>query len=170
MNTKRFLIVVTVIITIGCSWSHAQELRKGMSLFSAGLGMVPGIGLNASYDYGLVDNWGPGIFTIGGYAGLGFWNRAYYNNPNYSNYRVNAFAFAPRATYRYVIEPPFEIYGTVLLGAVVKSYSDYFPNHSKAFLGITVGGRYSFSSNYSLFAEIGYNEVSFLSAGLSFSF
>lgn len=169
MNTKRVLIVLAVI-TIGCSWSHAQVMRKGMNLAGVGLGVVPGIGVNASYDYGLVDDWGPGIFTIGGYVGFGTWGRAYHIANDHSNYRVNAFAFAPRATYRYAIEPPFEIYGTFLLGAVIKSYSDYFPNDSRAFVGITIGGRYSFKSNASLFAEIGFNEISFLSTGLSFSF
>lgn len=169
MNTKKFFIVSVIIVTIGCSWTHAQVMEKGMSLFNAGLGMVPGIGIHASYDYGLIDHWGPGIFTIGGYAGLGFWNRTHYEH-KYSNYRTNAFAFAPRATYRYTIEPPFEIYGSIMLGAVVKSFSHYYPSESRAFLGITAGARYLFKRHYSLFAEIGYNEISFLNVGLCYSF
>jgi len=170
MNMKRFFVVLAVICMIGSSLSHAQEMKKGMSLFNAGLGFLPGIGINASYDHGLVDSWGPGIFTVGGYVGFGTWGKAYPTKSYHSDYRVNAFAFAPRATYRYAIDRSFEVYGAAMFGVVVYSYSRHYSHGSDVFLGIIAGCRYTFSQNVSVFGEIGFNNVSHLSGGLSFAF
>ena len=169
---KRFLIVLAVLLIsmFGCNLANAQHMKKGMNQFNAGLGVAPGVGVNASYDYGLVNDWGPGIFTIGGYVGFGTWGRTYRGLSHPANYRTTAFAFAPRATYRYAIDPLFEICGTAMLGAVVYSYSDYVHNETRPFFAITGGIRYLFSTNVSLFAEVGFNEISFLNVGLSFSF
>ncbi|MDR1172151.1 MAG: porin family protein [Bacteroidales bacterium] len=165
---KRFFIVLAVVCTIGIGVSHAQEMKTGMSLFNVGLGLVPGIGINASYDYGLIDKWGPGIFTIGGYAGYENWGKTLSGS---GDYRVNAFAFAPRATYRYAINSSFEVYATAMLGAIVYSYSkNYVNNTSGVLFGTTAGCRYSFGKNIAVFAEVGYNEMSYLNGGLSFSF
>jgi len=167
---KRFFIVFTIVITVGIHGTHAQRMQKGMSLFNAGLGLVPGLGLNISYDYGLIDEWGPGIFTIGGYAGFANWGKAYPAKPHYLDYRVNAFAFASRTTYRYAINKQFEVYGVVMLGGVSYSYSAYIHNAIGLFFAVTGGCRYSFNSNITVFAEMGFNEISLLNGGLSFSF
>ncbi len=163
---KRFFVVLMVMCTVGISMSHAQEMKKGMSLFNAGLGFVPGIGFNLSYDYGLVDKWGPGIFTIGGFVGYENWGKSHSGY----DYRANAFVFAPRATYRYAINKSFEVYGASMLGAIVYSYSKDFNNKaSDVYFAIVAGCRYSFSPNISVFAEVGYN-ISYLNGGLSFAF
>ena len=167
---KRGLIVLTVICMMSISVSHAQIMKKDMGLFNVGLGLVPGFGINASYDYGLVDEWGPGVFTIGGYVGFGTWGKTYRATSHHDNYRANAFAFAPRATYRYAINPLFEVYGVVMLGGVAYSYSAYHGNGSNVFFSITGGCRYSFGKNIAAFAEMGFNEISFLTGGLAFSF
>ena len=167
---KKILIVLAVICTIGFNESHAQEMKKGMSLFNVGLGLVPGFGLNVSYDYGLIDAWGPGIFTIGCYAGFSNWGKTYPAKPHHVDYSVNAFAFAPRATYRYAINKVFEVYGTAYIGAMTEFHSTYYDNRSVPFFAITAGCRYSFGSNIAVFAEIGYLYMSFLNGGLSFSF
>jgi hypothetical protein len=164
---KKFIISLAVICAMNVSVSQAQEMSKGTSLFNVGLGLVPGWGLNVSYDYGLVDTWGPGIFTIGGYVGYGSWGKTY---GIIGDYRVNSFSFAPRATYRYAINPSFEVYGTVMLGAVVYSYSKYLDNSNGVFFSTTAGCRYTFGSNISVFAETGYHVISYLNGGLSFSF
>jgi hypothetical protein len=165
---KRVFIVLVAICTIGISVSHAQEMKKGMSLFNVGLGFVPGIGVNASYDFGLVDKWGPGIFTIGGYVGYETWGKTY---SGFGDYRVNAFAFAPRATYRYAINKSFEVYGASMLGAIVYSYSkDYNDDSGNVFFTVVAGCRYSFSNSMAVFAEVGYNDLSYLNGGLSFAF
>ena len=164
---KRFFIVLAVVSTVGIHVAHAQEMQKGMGLFNAGLGLLPGVGLNACFDYGIVDTWGPGIFTAGGYVGWANWGYTYTYD---SDYRVNAFAFAPRATYRYAIDKKFEVYGAVMLGVVHRSYTKYKDSKTRPFYATTAGCRYTFAGNISVFAEAGFNEISFLNGGLCFSF
>ncbi len=167
LNMKKFFVILIALCVIGMATSHAQEMKKGMSLANIGLGFVPGVGLNFSYDYGLIDTWGPGIFTIGGFIGFANWGKTY---SGFGDYRVNQFAFAPRATYRYAINKSFEVYATAMLGAYFESYSKYdFDNGSGVFFGTTAGCRYTFSNNLSVFGEIGYN-ISYLNGGLSISF
>jgi hypothetical protein len=166
---KRFFIVLAISCTVCSGIAQAQEMEKGKSLLNAGLGFIPGWGLNVSYDYGLVDKWGPGIFTIGAYAGFENWGKTYHILLNSESYRANAFAFAPRATYRYAVNSSFEVYGAAMLGAVIYSYSEYLANESKPLVGITAGCRYSFASNLSVFAAVGYG-ISYLNGGVSFSF
>jgi hypothetical protein len=166
---KKFFVVLAVLFVVGSGCLHAQHIKKDMNLVNVGLGMLPGIGLNVSFDHGLIDTWGAGIFTVGGYVGFGSWSEAYHI-PGYKNYRVSTFAFAPRATYRYAIDPLFEIYGVAMLGVSVRTYSEYKGNANSGFFAVNAGGRYLFSTNASLFAEFGFNEISFLNVGLCLSF
>ncbi len=159
---KKLLVVLTLVCTTGIGMAHAQEMKKGMSLANFGLGFVPGVGVNVSYDYGLVDTWGPGIFTIGGFIGFDNWA---YN----SDIRGTEWFFAPRATYRYAVNKSFEVYATAMLGAAFTTYSKSKGNVSGVAFGTTGGCRYSFSRNLSVFAEVGWN-VSILNGGLSVSF
>ena len=159
---KRSFIIFIIIYTVGINISQAQEMKKGMGLFNVGLGFIDGIGLNASYDYGLINYWGPGIFTVGGYIGFDNWSYE-------RNIRATEFGFAPRATYRYAIDRNFEVYGTAMLGARFTTYSDIKGNNSGIIFGITAGCRYTFARNISVFAELGYS-ISLFNGGLSFSF
>ena len=165
---KRLFIVFAVVSTLGINAMQAQEMRKGMGLFNAGLGFVPGWGLNASFDYGIIDTWGPGIFTVGGYVGFANWRGIYVGQ--YRKEAINAFAFAPRATYRYAINNQFEVFGAAMMGAIHHSYSDDYKNKNRPFYTTTLGCRYTFTGNISIFAEMGFNEISYLNGGLCFSF
>lgn len=158
---KRFFIVLAVLSTMGIHVMNAQEMQRGMSLFNVGLGLIDGYGyhsswgLNVSYDYGLVDTWGPGIFTIGAYAGFDAWTKRW--------------GIAPRVTYRYAINNSFEVFGTAMLGAYIRIQRKPKDDKIYSLFSSTVGCRYSFTRNLSVFGEIGYG-ISFLNGGLSFSF
>ena len=168
---KRFFIVLAVISMAGVNMMHAQEMQRGMSLIQAGLGVIPGFGVNASWDYGLIDKWGPGIFTVGGYVGYGLW--AYSKNFNGSgkNLHVNAIVIAPRVTYRYAINSTFEVYGAVMSGTISGLEKTNADNTStRLYSAVTAGCRYTFARNFSVFAEAGYNEISYLNGGLCISF
>ena len=162
---KRFFIALVVVSTLCIGVTDAQQMQKGMSLFNVGLGLAPGVGVNVSYDYGLIDAWGPGIFTVGGYVGY----QNYKTWTDNLDYRANALFFTPRATYRYAINKSFEVFGTAMLGAVFYSYSKYKDGRSDVRFSTTAGCRYSFTPDISVFAEVGYN-IAYLNGGLSFSF
>ena len=164
---KRIFVFIFVVGLIGTSAAHAQKMRNGMSLFNVGIGLVPGVGLNASYDYGLINTWGPGVFTVGGFVGFQNWGKTHPDH--HSDYRTTVFAFSPRATYRYAINDSFEVYGTVMLGALIHTYSKHFDNATDVYFATTVGCRFTFARNVSVFAEMGYN-IAILNGGLSFSF
>jgi len=164
---KRYLIALAVLCTISISVSYAQELTKGGNLLNVGVGVEPGFGFNVSYDYGLVDTWGPGIFTIGGFAGL---QSRKLTKSGFVDYRTNHIALAVRCSYRYQISDSFEVFGVAMTGFGSHSYSKHFDNENKAFWAVPiVGCRYTFASNISVFGEVGWS-LSWLNGGLSFSF
>jgi hypothetical protein len=165
---KKGFIMLMAVCGLSVGMLHAQEMAKGDNLFSAGIGLVSGWGLNASYDYGIVDTWGPGLVTIGGHVGFSRWGHSVLGY----NYHISQFALAPRATYRYQIDNKFEVYGVLMLGMVMVQDKDAYRNnysHTDALFGIRAGGRYMFQPNMSLFAELGYG-VTWLNCGLSFAF
>ena len=167
---KKYFVVLAVLCTVGTSVAQAQ-MEKGSGLISAGLGLFDGWGINASYDHGLVDTWGPGLFTIGAYVGFQTWGDKI-TGTGLGDFRINKFAFAFRATYRYQINESFEVYGALMTGIHTTSYSEKWggDNFTDLFWGGPIAGcRWSLSPNMSIFGEIGYS-LSWLNGGLSFSF
>ncbi|GHT22558.1 hypothetical protein FACS189430_04530 [Bacteroidia bacterium] len=162
---KLFFLVV--VLSLGfVSMSHAQSsLSKGSGLVNVGAGFFPGVGGNASYDYGLIDHWGPGLFTVGGYFSAAIHTDTYGS----TKYKRTKLFFAPRATYRYSINPKFEIFGSVMTGLLVKETS--IENQSYVAFGLMGGCRYFFTNNFGVFAEGGVNyETTCLNLGVSFAF
>ncbi|MDL2290337.1 hypothetical protein LJB95_02920 [Paludibacteraceae bacterium OttesenSCG-928-F17] len=162
---KKLVLFISFILVFGTSVSCAQKMEVGNSLINVGAGFVSGVGLTVTYDYGLIDSWGPGLFTIGGIVGFNTWRESYSQN---NRYRETTWAFAPRATYRYSIIPQFEVYGSFMFGVRLNSYSDYYNNRLRVFVGATGGCRYIFNPRLSVFAEVGYM-TSIINAGLSIS-
>ena len=165
---KRFFIVA-VFCTVGVLTTSAQEMQKGSSLINVGLGLIDGrsydsgAGLNVAYDYGLVDTWGPGIFTIGGFIGFSTWQKY--------DFRTTKWGITPRVAYRYPINNTFDVYGTAMLGINLWTYSNTDYITRKELFASSIGLRYTFGSNVGIFAEYGvFGCVSLLNGGLSFSF
>jgi hypothetical protein len=160
---KLFFLVLCVGFV---STSHAQSsLSKGSSLVNVGAGFLPGIGGNASYDYGLIDHWGPGLFTVGGY-----FNAAVHTDKSGSlKYKRTKLFFAPRASYRYSINTKFEIFGSVMIGLLVKETPSEYQSYGA--FGLMGGCRYFFTKGFGVFAEGGVNyETTCLNVGVSFAF
>lgn len=163
---KKALLFLSFISVFGIVSLSAQQMEKGNSIINIGAGFAPGIGGSVSYDYGLVDTWGPGLFTVGGYVGINSWshNIGY----NMGSYRQNIWAFAPRATYRYSFFPNFEAYVSAMFGFGLYTYSSELHSNSFfVFAGGTAGCRYSFTPSFSVFAEAGYS-ASYVTLGVNF--
>jgi hypothetical protein len=153
-----------------------QEVAKGNSILNLGIGAVSGFGGNVSFDYGVIDHWGPGIFTVGGYFGASArtWKHEGIGGVLfYGEETLTSMMIAARATYRYSVTRQFEAYGVIMPGVLVKlrKYTGNFENTSDILpdVGVLAGCRYLFSDKVSVFAEAGYN-VLCLNAGLSFTF
>ena len=142
---KRFFIILTVLCIVGINSVCAQPMQKDGGLLNIGLGFLPGAGVNFSYDHGLIDQWGDGIFTVGGL--IGFQSRR-----TFGEIDDHTFVFTPRATYRYAINNDFEVYASAMLGFQIYKVADKY--NAADFSGITAGCRYTFSGNISVFAEV----------------
>ena len=168
---KRIYSVLVALCTVSIC---AAQMHKGESLINVGMGLAPGIGVNASYDYGLIDTWGPGLFTVGGFVGLQTWSDKETIILYTENYSAKQTAFAVRATYRYPINEQFEVFGAALSGFYIESYSFKNKNLKKdnetnALFSVYAGCRYSFSPNVAVFAEVG-SGLYWLNGGLCFNF
>jgi opacity protein-like surface antigen len=167
---KKGFLFFAILLVFCIPTSQAQDnTDKNKSILNLGVGMLPGVGGSISYDYRLIDSWGPGIFTIGGY--IGYSRGDGYANPGSSgtiDFWESVKLFSLRATYRYDISKRFEIFGAIMPGLLLeKRYGK--KDDSRFFIGTTAGCRFLLTNNISLFAETGYN-VLCINGGISFSF
>lgn len=159
MRKTLLSILMSVMLTTA---AYSQQMEKGANLISAGVGLFSGFGANVAYDYGVIDEWGPGIFTVGGFIGG--------SSKSETGYNRNRWFFAPRATYRYTLNDKVELYGAAMIGIRVTSYSNIDRSSTSGIdLAIAAGCRYNFGPNISGFAEMG-NNVNLLNVGISFAF
>jgi len=169
---------------------HAQKFEKGTNIVSAGIGLGSSIlsysgasqtpAINLQYERGVWDMGGPGVISLGGYAG--------YKGYNYSG-KVSTYSYSQkwhytvigvRSAYHYngIKSDNLDVYGGIMLAYNLLSYSytDNSPSGSYAgssSYGNTVGftfyfgGRYFFTDNIAVLAELGYG-VSYLNIGIAF--
>ncbi|MDR1667210.1 MAG: hypothetical protein LBS03_05920 [Bacteroidales bacterium] len=155
MNTKtkiKKLFVLLLVFSGNMSIVHAQpSLSKGSGLVNVGVGVVPGVGGNVSYDYGLIDYWGPGLFTVGGYLSVSAYDKRYEGIDR----RDRNYFLSPRATYRYSVNSRFEVFGSVMIGLLITDDNYGYPLDIS--LGIMAGCRFFVTDNVGFFAEGGVN-------------
>lgn len=169
------------------SAASAQPFQKDTKVISAGVGLGSSLGtfssssqtpaLSASYEQGVWDIGGPGIISLGGYAGTKSFK---YSGPGYTQ-KWNYTIIGIRSAYHYngIKSDEFDVYGGVMLSYNILNYkfkddngSD-FNRHGSYGSGtgftIYIGGRYFFSQNLAAFAELGYG-VSYLTLGVAYKF
>ncbi|NTD99176.1 porin family protein [Agrobacterium tumefaciens] len=94
---------------------------------------------------------------------------------NYS-FKQNAFYIGARGSYHFnelfKLDPKFDLYGGASLGYVIASVSDNEgfngTTGSGVGFGLFAGGKYYFSTNTSVFAEVGYQSLAVLNVGIAF--
>jgi hypothetical protein len=177
-NQVKKIILMTAMIAaavFSTSTSKAQDVT-GKHFINAGIGIgtfgfsgTGGLPVTASYEHGFTDKISAGIYG-------GFIKRKWYNELTY-NYKV----IGARGSYHFneilkIDDPKLDVYGGISIyyrGYVVK-YDSPVNGKSKATsggvdFGFHAGGRYMFSKNAGVFAELGYG-VSPLQLGASFVF
>lgn len=170
---KKILLFLVAILGFGLLNANAQEMRKGTGIISLGAGFFH-FGAHASYDHGLIDTWGPGIFTVGGELGFSTWANRYSVSPNplddkvYVDYRISRLKISPRATYRYAITPEFEVFGAVSIGFQFTDDKHGNFNRFSPYTEVVAGCRYAFTRTFGVFAESGWSTDSFLRLGVNF--
>ncbi|MFL5753899.1 MAG: hypothetical protein ACJ76F_10870 [Bacteroidia bacterium] len=145
-----------------------------------------------SYEQPLAKNVGPGLLGLGVYLGYQtasstynyYWDKNGYKDYYYYRNRWNNFMVAARAAYHPDVLNfgKGEVYFGAMAGLRFQSYhyetnnpdpnSDIYRLSSRSVfptLSVFAGGRWYFTDNLGLFAELGYG-ISYLTGGLSFKF
>lgn len=143
----------------GNTWYHGSYYKTSLPQFSV------------SFDHGLRDDWGPGIFGVGAFASVATYKYTYYTS---DDYRVTEFNIAGRATYHYQFFDKVDTYGGVVAGinivrdnidGIYESEEGVFPMGS-VFAGI----KYYFSNNISVMSELYAYDVAFFNIGIGLKF
>ncbi|THU39516.1 hypothetical protein FAM09_13510 [Niastella caeni] len=185
------LALVLLATALYATTTQAQFFEKGTNVISAGVGLgghfgsftygsqTPGI--SVQYEKGIWETGGPGVISLGGYAGV----KSYKNSGSAGSYHYtekwNYTVIGVRSAYHYngINNEKFDVYGGLMLSYNILSYkfsdngtsSTYRAGSYGNALGFSayVGGRYLFTNNIGAFAELGYG-VSYLTLGLALKF
>jgi len=188
---KRIALVL-FIATLFTTTTRAQFFEKGTNVVSAGIGLgghfgsytygsqTPG--LSVQYERGIWDVGGPGVISLGGYAGIKSYKYSGSSGGYHFDEKWNYTVIGARSAYHYnaLNNEKFDVYGGLMLSYNILSYKYSDNSGSSVFkgsgsygsnLGLSafVGGRYLFTDNIGAFAELGYG-VSYLTLGVAFKF
>ena len=144
----------------------------GSPFFGSGYKASLPINPSVSYENGITD-----VISVGGQ--LSYASSKYDDsfNSNYS-FKENAIYIGARGSYHFNqlfdLDRKFDVYGGASLGYVTVSVSDnegsLGSTASGLGFGLFGGGKYFFSPNTALYAELGYQSLSFLNVGVAFKF
>jgi hypothetical protein len=183
MKKLLLLMSVTALALTG----RAQEFQKGTNIISAGVGLGSSIlsysgasqspALSLQYERGVWDIGGPGVISLGGYAGYKGYS---FSGTDFSE-KWHYTVLGVRSAYHYngLNVDKLDLYGGVMLSYNILSYS-YTDNSgysvsgnasygSTAGLSLYVGARYFFSDHIAVLAELGYG-VAYLNVGIAAKF
>lgn len=184
MKKQLFLIALFILTTFaGMAQTKSSSFNDGDNLLNIGVGIGSpffGSGYKASlpinpsisYEKGITD-----AISIGGqlsYASSKFdddFNDAY-------SFKEHAIYIGARGSYHFNqaldIDPKFDLYGGASLGYVAVSVSDNvgsLGSTASGFgFGLFAGGKYYFKPSTAIYAELGYQSLSFLNIGVAFKF
>lgn len=146
-------------IGAGNSWYHGSYYRTSLPQFSV------------SFDRGLRDDWGPGIFGVGAFVSVATYKYTYYVH---DDYRITEFNIAGRATYHYQFFDKVDTYGGIIAGIniVRDNIDDDYDGEEGIFpMGSVFAGiKYYFKDNISVMSELYVYDVAFFNIGLGFKF
>lgn len=132
-----------------------------------------GISIGGDFEIPVID---PNL-TIGPGFGIGIhhYDNAYWVGSTYYS-GTSQFSFYGGVVAHYYVDwlipsmpDEFDVFITSNVGYGLVMYSDYYANRGYFDFGTSVGGRWNFADNMSLYAQTGYGNANFL-IGLSFKF
>lgn len=180
-------IIFILISFVAISSLHAQPFVKGTNVAGIGIGLGSSLGgfstssqtpaISVNYEKGVWEVGGPGVISLGGYAGIKTFK---YKGSNYQQ-KWGYTIIGVRGAYHYngINNDKFDLYGGAMLSYNILHYS-YKDNNGNNLSGgvnygsaagftLFAGGRYFFSDNAAVFAELGYG-VSYLTVGIALKF
>jgi hypothetical protein len=186
LRVKLFsMILLLALIVCPAIKTQSQEFEVGDKLINAGVGFgatwysgtyyktsLPPIFVSA--DIGFKDDIGPGVLGLGGYLGMSSYKYEYTWLGGSWGWKYTSVVIGARGTYHYELVDNLDTYGGVLLGVRILSSKVFGDEQwitgtasgSGLAYSFFVGGRYFFSDNFGVMAELGYG-IAWLSVGVT---
>ncbi|HVV53701.1 MAG TPA: outer membrane beta-barrel protein [Mucilaginibacter sp.] len=184
---KNLLLTALLIVMTGSlamAQSQSSAFSNGDNLLNVGIGLGSpffGSGYSASlpinptvsFEHGVTD-----AISVGGMISYAS-SKYSYTVPGLAyTLKENATFLGVRGSYHFnqlwQIPDNFDVYGGASLGYVIVNVSDnqgYATGTASGLgLGVFAGGKYYFQSNLAVYAELGYQSLSVLNAGITFKF
>ncbi|MGC4234037.1 MAG: hypothetical protein QM594_13750 [Niabella sp.] len=178
---KRIKLTAFVMLAFALAQSsQAQTFKKGTNALNVGIGVGGNYGywdggsslpqFGVSFEHGTWEIPGPGVISIGGYLGhKAYKYRAYGDDWSWSYTTIGA-----RAAYHYtgLDMEKVDLYGGALLGYVLFRTHGYSAASGGGAIGAFAGGRYMFSPNFGVYAELagGNYNLAILNGGITLKF
>ena len=156
---RKFFAILIIIFSISFTQtSHAQVMRKGVTILDLGLGINYAVSPFIGLEFGISDKAGPGYFGFGGSAMLSFWQ-------NYT-----ALSIGPELNYHFDFGsfPPRNLDLYIGLGLYYYNWLNYTKEYRPLYLGYHFGLRYFFNDGLGLTLIIGGGLSAGAQLGLSF--
>ncbi len=180
---KKINVLLFALFSSLAIATQAQTFNKGDKVLNIGIGLgsvygLSGFGssvppLSASFEVGITDKVGIGRFGVGGI--FGYSSYKYNSGFTTSNFTSSHILIGARGLYHFDLDvEKLDLYGGIMLGYNIVSYSDSFGT-SNLFTGSGVvggifgGARYMFSEKIGAFGELGYS-IAWLNLGLTVKF
>jgi hypothetical protein len=180
---KRILLISTLLV-IAVSLSLSQmAYKKGDQVINLGIGLggfagvygSGGIAITGGYEYGIHEN-----ISLGGVVGYSSSSQDVYGD---YGWKYTYILIGARGAYHLDLlhKKDIDTYGGVLLGYNIVSssakgalpslygYGSYSASASYLAIGVFIGGRYYFSPNWAVQAELGYG-LGILNVGIAYKF
>jgi hypothetical protein len=190
MKKKNTILVFAVLALLLFSTAslnlQAQSFEKGDKDINLTIGFlsswyenhyfhasIPQIAISG--DYGLRDDWGPGVFGVGAFISLTTYK---YRWSIYEDGKYTYINIAARATYHYQFVKKLDTYGGVLLGVQIRRFKEPegYPAYynSRAGVGamgtLFVGAKYYVTDKFSILSEICIYDAALFNIGAGFKF
>ena len=130
--------------------------------------------VTASFDYGIRDDIGPGILSIGGVMAATTYKDSK-TTPDDYGYKSTTLIMALRSTYHYQLVNKLDTYGGIHLGMRMemwKEYGDFPPAYEtmddlrlRPMMSLFGGAKYYFTDNIAAMLELGFS-IAFINAGI----
>ncbi len=186
---KPALIAVIVCLSASITFAQDQMFKKDDLDVSVGLGFgSPWISSGystilppsrVSAEYGLRDDWGPGVFGVGGFVGATAYKYRYSMYGYEYGYNYFTVMIAARAAYHYTFVDKLDTYAGSHLGFKITSSKDKSDNTyydlsdpEDSFVPVLdffAGAKYYFSDTFAAYAEVG-SGIAYFNMGISLKF
>ena len=156
---RKFFAVLFLVFTVAAAQtSHAQVMRRGVTILDVGLGLNYAVSPFVGLEFGVSDKVGPGYLGFGGSASLAFWNS------------YTAFSIGPELNYHFDFGgfPPRDLDLYVGIGLYYFSGTQYNDAYRPVYFGYHFGLRYFFSNNLGATIILGSGLSAGVQLGLSF--